>query len=64
VCVACAWLVCGVCEWCGTSDACGVVLGLAHHERGGLAVERVGRVGVEQQLWQEDLKHVEQVEHG
>lgn len=34
---------------------------LAHEQRRGLAVQRVSRVGVQQQLRQEDFKHVDEV---
>eukprot|EP00965_Chrysotila_dentata_P119461 3949671-Pleurochrysis_carterae.AAC.1 len=48
---------------CGrrASDPGGVLVGLAHEHGGGLAVERVGGVWVEQQLRQEDLEDVEEV---
>ena len=36
-----------------------VLLRGVHQQGGGLAVERVGRVGVEQQLWQKSFKDVE-----
>ena len=40
-------------------DLGAVVRGLVHHEGGGLAVERVGRVRVQQELGQEDLEDVD-----
>ena len=44
-----------------TSDPLGVALGFPHHERGGLAVQWVGRVGVEEQLRQENVEDIQQV---
>ncbi len=44
-----------------TFDFTGIRLGLAHEERRRLAVERVRGVGVQQQLGQEHLEHVDQV---
>ena len=41
-----------------TSDPLGVALGFPHHERGGLAVQWVGRVGVEEQLRQENVEDI------
>ena len=50
--------------WQCTSDTGCITLGLSHHERRCLAVEGVRRVGIEQQLWEKHLKHVQEVEHG
>ena len=40
-----------------------VALGLAHQQRGRLAVERVRRVGIPQELGQEDLENVDHIKH-
>lgn len=41
-----------------------VACGISHEEGRGLAVEGVGRVGVAEELRQEDFKDVDHVKHG
>jgi hypothetical protein len=44
-----------------TFDGGLVALGIAEQEGGGLAVERVARVGVEQQLREEHFEYVDEI---
>lgn len=46
-----------------TLDLCFVALGLSHQQSGSLAVQGIGRVGIPQELRQEDLENVDHVEH-
>jgi hypothetical protein len=36
---------------------------ILHQQRSGLAIQRVSRIGVSQQLWQEDLEDVDHIVH-
>lgn len=47
-----------------TLDLCIVALGFSDQEGSGLAVERIGRVRISEELWQEDLEDVDHVKHG
>mmetsp|Transcript_9766 Transcript_9766/g.36732 ORF Transcript_9766/g.36732 Transcript_9766/m.36732 type:complete len:218 (+) Transcript_9766:478-1131(+) len=44
-------------------DLDGVCIHVSHHNRSSLTIQRVGGVGVPQQLWQEDVENVHEVEH-
>lgn len=41
-----------------------IALRLPHQESGSLAIQRIGRVGISQELGQEDLEDVDHIEHG
>ena len=49
---------------CSTFDPGIVAFGLAHEQSSGFAIQRIGGIRVPEELWQENLKDVDHVEHG
>lgn len=40
-----------------------VTLGFSYQQGSGLSVERIGRVRVAEELWEEDLENVDHIKH-